>query len=152
MPTVNCHVLTVMFEDRTYSLEELCAATGIPPRTVRYWIQLGLVDRPQGAGRGAHYARAHLDQVAWVVASQRKGLSLDAIREIAQQPATREGRIAAAPARVPGTVEVRTRLVIDDGIELDIEAGRAGLSPEQVRALFKGVQALHERIRREKQR
>lgn len=139
-----------MFDDRTYTLDELCATAGVPQRTVRYYIQLGLMDRPDGAGRGAHYTRRHLDQLLWVTASQRKGLSLEMIRELAERPA--EGRAVPAPARPPGSVEVWSRLFIEDGVELNIEAGRAGLSPEQTRALFRGVLELYERVRREKKR
>lgn len=132
------------------TLEDLCKATGLPQRTVRFYIQTGLVDRPEGAGRGAFYTQRHLDQLLLVVASQRKGLSLDAIREFATQP----GAAPAAPAssRVHGSVEVWSHLLIADGVELHIEPGRAGLSPEQVRALFKQVLGLYEKTRREKRK
>lgn len=138
-----------MLEDRAYSLGELCATAGVPQRTVRYYIQLGLVDRPEGAGRGAHYLQRHLDQLLWVVASQRKGLSLETIAELATQPAK---KIAIAPSRAPGSVDVWSRLFIEEGVELHIEPGRAGLSPEQTRALFRGVMELYERIRVERKR
>ena len=32
----------------TLSFDELCAAVGLPTRKVRYYIQLGVVDRPEG--------------------------------------------------------------------------------------------------------
>ena len=38
-----------------------------------------------------------------------------------------------------GTVEVWSHLHISDGIELHIEPKRSGLSPDQVRALFREV-------------
>jgi hypothetical protein len=40
-------------------------------------------------------------------------------------------------------VEVWSHLVVADGLEVTIEPGRAGLTPEQVRAFFGGVQALY---------
>jgi DNA-binding transcriptional MerR regulator len=132
-----------------YSLEELCAAAGVPLRTARYYIQLGLVDRPEGGGRGAHYLQRHLDQLLWIVASQRKGLSLDTIGELVKQPAK---KVAPAQSRAPGSVEVWSRLFIEEGVELSIEPGRAGLSPEQTRALFRGVMELYERIKIERKR
>lgn len=138
-----------MLKAPVYSLEELCAVAGVPQRTVRYYIQLGLVDRPEGAGRGAHYVQRHLDQLLWVVASQRKGLALDTIAELGKQPAK---KIATAPSRAPGSVEVWSHLFIEDGVELSIEPGRAGLSPEQTRALFRGVMELYERIKLERKR
>lgn len=138
-----------MLNERAYTLDELCTTSGLPQRTVRYYIQLGLVDRPEGAGRGAHYLQRHLDQLLWVVASQRKGLSLETIAELAR-PSNRKTR--PAPARAPGSVEVWSRLFIDEGIELAVEPSRAGLSPEQTRALFRGVLELYERIKVEKKR
>ena len=85
-----------MLDERLYSLDDLCAAAGIPRRTVRYYIQLGLVDRPDALAEGAHYLQKHLDQLLWVVASQRKGLSLDTIAELTAQPAK---KVASAPSR-----------------------------------------------------
>ena len=32
----------------TYSFDALCTLVELPARTVRYYIQLGLVDRPDG--------------------------------------------------------------------------------------------------------
>ena len=50
-----------------------------------------------------------------------------------------------APPRV-GTVEVRSHLTLADGVELVVEAGRAGLKPEQVRQLFTQTLALYARL------
>ena len=137
-----------MKKEAQFSLEDLCKATGLPQRTVRYYIQTGLIERPEGAGRGAFYGQRHLDQLLLVVACQRKGMSLDAIREFAMTAKT--PRDAQPASRPGGSVEVWSHLLIEDGVELHIEPGRAGLSPEQVRALFKQVLGLYERISREK--
>jgi uncharacterized protein YjeT (DUF2065 family) len=44
---------------------------------------------------------------------------------------------------------VRSHLTLADGVELVVEAGRAGLTPEQVRRLFQQALALYETITRE---
>jgi DNA-binding transcriptional MerR regulator len=119
-----------------YSLDDLAARAELPARTVRYYIQLGLVDRPAGSGKGAYYTPAHLDQLLQVRKWQLAGLSLQRIGELLRQPA--EGPLPPTPRR-PGTVEVWSHLVVADGVELTVEPGRAGLSPEQVRALFRVV-------------
>ena len=49
-----------------FSLDELCALADTPRRTVRYYIQEGLVDRPEGAERGANYTHDHLRQLLTV--------------------------------------------------------------------------------------
>lgn len=134
-----------MNDENGLSLEALSQRSGLPVRTVRYYIQLGLVDRPEGAGRGAQYGRRHLEQLLLVQSLQRKGLSLEQIGEFARRESA-----DAPPAlpRSPGDVEVWSRLFVGEGVELHVEPGRAGLSPEQVRALFQGVLELSERIRR----
>jgi hypothetical protein len=49
--------------------------------------------------------------------------------------------------RRPGTVEVWSHLVVADGLELTLEPGRAGLSPEQVREFFRAVTAAYQQLK-----
>ncbi len=46
-----------------YPLAELCVLADLPPRTVRYYVQIGLVNRPQGETRAARYGSTHLEQL-----------------------------------------------------------------------------------------
>ena len=127
---------------RTYSLDELCTLVELPKRTVRYYIQLGLVDRPVGETRAAHYSSRQLEQLLTIRKWSQAGVSLERIRELldgAPPP------VAPRP-RASGTVEVWSHLVVADGIEITLEPGRAGLTTEQARAFFKGVLALHQNI------
>ncbi len=128
--------------DSRYSIDELAALAELPRRSVRYYIQEGLVDRPAGGEkRAAYYTAAHLLVIRkW----QRAGLSLDRIREILQSPAA--DQLPPPKPRGPGIVEVWSHLVVSDGLEITLEPGRAGLTPEQVRAFFRGVMALHQSI------
>jgi DNA-binding transcriptional MerR regulator len=129
----------------TYSIDELASLAELPRRTVRYYIQQGLVDRPIGEKRAAYYTTSHLEQLITIRKWQHAGLSLDRIREILLQPDT--GGLPPPRPRGSGTVEVWSHLVVSDGIELTLEPGRAGLSPEQVRHFFRGVTALYEQLR-----
>jgi hypothetical protein len=45
-----------------------------------------------------------------------------------------------------GSVEVWSHLYIDEGVELHIEPRYSGLSPEQVRAMFRAVMNQYEII------
>ena len=45
----------------TLTLDELAALVDLPKRTVRYYIQLGLVDRPEGETRAARYGPRHAE-------------------------------------------------------------------------------------------
>ena len=122
-----------------HTLNELCVLADLPVRTVRYYVQNGLVDKPQGETRAARYGARQLEQVLLIKKWTAAGVSLDRIRELLQ------GEEAPVPARVrkAGSVEVWSHLHVSDGLEVAIEPGRAQLSPEQVRAFTRGVMALY---------
>ncbi len=128
-----------------YSLNELCGLVELPRRTVRYYIQIGLVDRPDGVGRGAHYSTRHLDQLLEIRKWQQAGLSLDRIRELVGSDG-KEGITPPPRPRQRGSVEVWSHVVVNDGIEITIEPKRANLTPEDVREFAAGVIKLYEKI------
>jgi DNA-binding transcriptional MerR regulator len=130
---------------KEYSLNELCVLTDFTARTVRYYVQAGLVDRPVGETRAARYFARHLEQLLLIKKWTGAGVSLERIRELLQGA---EAPVNAR-ARQPGTVEVCSRLVVTDGIEVVIEPTRAGLSPEQVRRFVHSVIRLYEEVRLE---
>jgi DNA-binding transcriptional MerR regulator len=54
-------------ENQTYSLDELCQLADMNLRTVRYYIQQGLVPGPEGKNRGARYFQLHLERLLlWI--------------------------------------------------------------------------------------
>lgn len=126
----------------SYTLNELCVLADMSMRTARYYVQIGLVDRPEGETRAARYGPGHLEQLLLIRKWTAAGVSLDRIRELLQ------GEEAPVPPRqqVPGSLEVRSHLTVSDGVEVVIEPGRAGMSPEQLRRFVKGVMELYEEI------
>jgi DNA-binding transcriptional MerR regulator len=64
------------------TLQELVDATGIPARTLRSRIELGLIPRAHGPGPKATYPHDALDRILRVRRlRQEEGASLDAIRQ-----------------------------------------------------------------------
>ena len=127
---------------QTFSLDELCTLTDLTKRTVRYYVQIGLVSRPEGETRAAKYSSQHLEQLLLVKKWTAAGVSLDRIRELLQ------GGSAPVPerGRVPGSIEVCSHLHVADGVELVIEPTRAGLTPEQLRHFVRAVMSAYEQI------
>jgi len=126
----------------SFDLDALCSLTNISKRTVRYYVQLGLVDRPKGETRAARYGQKHLNQLLQIKKWSDAGLSLDRIADLLRgEPPPVSQRMPA-----PGSVEVRSHLMVAGGVELVIEPSRAGLSPEQVRRLIRGVMAAYEEV------
>lgn len=125
-----------------YPLADLCVLADLPPRTVRYYVQIGLVDRPEGETRAARYGAKHLDQLLLIKKWTTAGVSLDRIRELLC------GEQAPIPprSRAIGSIEVCSHLMVTDGVEVVIEPSRAGLSPEQVRNFITGVMAVYAQV------
>jgi DNA-binding transcriptional MerR regulator len=108
----------------TFAIGDLAELAGVSRRTVRYYVQEGLLPAPLGLGRGNHYGQEHLDRLLRIKALQEAGQSLDGIRR-ALYPAPAARRAASAPA--PLVAADRTlwrRLTLAPGIELHIEGGR----------------------------
>ena len=137
-----------MNTETRYFIDELAALAELPRRTVRYYMQQGLLEHPVGEKRAAYYTTRHLEQLLTIRKWQRAGLSLNRIREILG--GTTETELPPPRPRGPGTVEVWSHMVVTDGLEVTLEASRAGLSPEQVRTFIRGVTDLYEQIRQER--
>lgn len=132
-------------ENKKYTFEELCAITGVSSRTLRYYIQIGLVDKPIGQTRGAHYLSLHIEKILRIKQLTEAGISLERIREVLA------GEPMPLPERTkkPGEISVCTHLWVGEGIELQVSAESAGLSPEKLRQFLKGVMQAYEQVKKD---
>lgn len=112
-----------------YGPDELAELAGVSRRTVRYYVQRGLLPAPAGVGRGKHYDDAHLSRLKQIRAWQEAGEPLERIADrLDPQP--------VVPAR-PVAGEAWARVVLADGIELHVRHGR--LSDTQLHVLVASV-------------
>jgi DNA-binding transcriptional MerR regulator len=65
-----------------YDLAELCRAAGVTQRTVRYYIQQGLLEPPDSRGPRARYGEGHLQRLRLIRLLQRRHLPLAEIRQM----------------------------------------------------------------------
>ena len=65
----------------SFDLNELSAAAGVTPRTIRYYVQQGLLPSPGTRGPGTRYERGHLDRLQLIRRLQRQHLPLAEIRK-----------------------------------------------------------------------
>ena len=131
------------------AIDELCALVDLPRRTVRYYIQEGLVDRPAGAKRGAYYTRRHVEQLMTIRTWQRAGLSLERIRELVSGGGETSSPLPPPRARRPGDVTLRTHVTLAPGVELVIDPQEAGLGAEAVRSIVRRAASLVDQTRKE---
>lgn len=145
---------------RTFSIGSLADAAGVSRRTVRFYVQGGLLEPPVGLGRGAHYTEAHLARLMQIKSWQEQGVPLEAIRARLQERALpprgagrreqRRADAAASPApnvtpgaAVPGRAWMRQPLLAD--YELHVAGNRSALSAAQLAALARALRDIVEK-------
>ena len=116
-----------------YTVGELALLGGVSRRTVRYYVQEGLIPTPLGLGRGAHYGPDHLQQLLRVKAMQEEGLMLDEIRS---RLAGRGPKAVVMAAARPDVGRTRwTRLRLAPGVELHVSGECRLPSPGKIQEL-----------------
>jgi len=120
-------------EKREYTIQDLCELTGYTRRTIRYYIQEGLLDPPAGRGRGGFYYDSHLKRLREIRALQEKGYPLAEIQTLFRKGASPE----PAPVR-----EVWVRVPLMEGVELHVsrDAGeREGKKIDEIVRLARSI-------------
>ena len=106
---LSCHRLTVVSDRDSFKLDELAAAAKTSPRTVRYYVQRGLLPAPAFRGKDTAYTREHRVRLRAIRQLQERYLPLDAIQaELARLSGAELERLAlgegdaGAPLTAPG--------------------------------------------------
>jgi DNA-binding transcriptional MerR regulator len=116
-----------------FNINQLSELTGFSVRSIRYYVQQGLLDKPEGIKRNAFYQRHHLEQLMLIKKGQDAGYSLDRINQMIRHPET----FKPTPEKQAGTLSVKTHILLAQGVELVISPDQAGISAEQLRELAK---------------
>ncbi|MDR1046092.1 MAG: helix-turn-helix domain-containing protein [Candidatus Adiutrix sp.] len=132
-------------ENKIFKLDELAQLTGLPVRTIRYYIQLRLMDRPVGEGRAVYYTTDHLRRLLEIRQLTTAGVALERIRDIL---AGAEAPVPPRP-RAPGSLEVRSHVFLAPGVELQINPAEASWPPEKIRTLAREALTLAQKIFKE---
>lgn len=125
-----------------FTLEELSSLAGLPIRTVRFYIQKELLDRPVGQRKAAYYTSEHVRQLLEIEKWKRAGVTLEAIRDIMT---VRHGEVAIPPRpRQSGDITVWSHIWLAPGLELHLDPKELGFDSDQVRRFAADVLALVE--------
>jgi DNA-binding transcriptional MerR regulator len=87
-----------MDNGRTYTAEQLAEKANVSLRTVRYYVQEGLIDPPESRGPGAHFTNTHLSQLLRIRLLQDAGFDLKAIKEMGPDLETSMLSLGKSPA------------------------------------------------------
>ena len=144
-------------DDRTrFTARELGALCEVSERTVRYYVEEGLLPPPASRGRGANFGEEHLTRLRLIRAMQQAGNDLESIRdylaelerELPVTGATFEAALAVWTARTEeaswrekirkrlGGPELAHRYRIADGVELLVDL-RAAQPPSRMREIVR---------------
>lgn len=135
-----------------WKLDELAQRAGVSARTVRYYVQRGLVPAPEFRGPDTAYTEEHLTRLRAIRVLQARHLPLDAIEAaLAGNPPAAVARIAegevppelfgapSLPRREPEDAPARwRRYTLAPGVELHVDEAAA-----------EGARALVDALRRE---
>jgi DNA-binding transcriptional MerR regulator len=118
-----------------YAIGDLADLGGVSRRTVRYYVQEGLLPAPLGLGRGNHYGPAHLEQLLKVKAMQEAGRTLDEIKRALRGTGERASRERATGTPLALDRSVWRRITIAPGVEVHVSGGFRLPSPGKLNEL-----------------
>ena len=120
-------------------VEELADLGGVSRRTVRFYVQEGLLPPPLGVGRGRHYSPAHLKRLLEVKTLQEQGRSLAEIREAVEGEPRAKGRSVVLAPPPPRAQFVRLEIL--PGVELNVSSAYRVPSPGRLTELSEWCRA-----------
>lgn len=117
------------------NLAELSEESGVPPRTIRYYISRGLLPGPNQAGRSASYGREHVERLKAILNEQQAGATL---AEIGAQVRPR-ARLSIEPSSC-------WRFEVSNDVVVEV---RGGLSPWRMKIVRSAIAELAHRLGQE---
>jgi DNA-binding transcriptional MerR regulator len=123
-----------MTKERT--LRELAAESGVPERTIRFYISRGILDPPLRGGRGAAYGPGHLKRLKEIRDLQSQGLML---ADIARLPRLQ----AAGPAPALPQPSIWERYSVADDVVVWV---RADSSPWRTKSVLSALKEFASRV------
>ncbi|MBM4343825.1 MAG: MerR family transcriptional regulator [Deltaproteobacteria bacterium] len=147
------------------SLDDLSAATGVSPRTIRYYMLNGLLAGPTGSGPAARYPAGHAPRLRAIRSLQDDGRQLAAIRaeldtvsdddllagrwrpnlSSARASPAGQGRLFpdSSPRSEPSAIRTQwERFVLEDGVELHVRRPLSTAANRRVQELLRTADKL----------
>jgi DNA-binding transcriptional MerR regulator len=103
----------VNMEKNRMSLSELAERSGVPARTIRYYISRGLLPGPDKAGRDAGYSNEHITKLEQIRQQQQKGSHL---REISVSLSSEPVELPAAVSWLSYEIAEDVKIIVRDSL------------------------------------
>lgn len=127
-----------MSDEPRYAIGDLAELGGVSRRTVRYYVQEGLIPAPLGVGRGNHYGPGHLEQLLRVKTLQESGNTLEAIRGVLNGSQSDPAPASSPASRNAAALAPRSlwrRITLAPGVELHLSSEVGLPSPARLTEL-----------------
>ena len=128
-----------------YSIEQLEELTGFARRTIRFYIQQGLVEAPFGARKTPRYTQKHVEQLLKVRQYKEAGLNLKRIAQLLSSSGS-DSDAGQEFIDKAGSVSLISRVHVGSGITLDIDRSQCPLNDDHVRNLASEIHSLITKI------
>jgi DNA-binding transcriptional MerR regulator len=111
-------------------LLDLSEKAQVSPRTIRYYIQQGLLPAPEARGPGAHYGPEHVDRLILIRRLQKEHLPLSEIRKRIEKLSPEEvtSILGSDPEKPPGSASDYVKRVLSEGLGI--------LAPRETMAMY----------------
>lgn len=140
-------IINSMQDEPRYTIDELSALTGFSRRTIRFYVEKGLIAPPAGRGRGGYYSSAQLKTLERILEAKQEGRSLASIaRHISLSsdvPPASESSSPSISEAVPGAEpfcrqpERILRWTVAPGLHIEATEHAARNDHELLAALFR---------------
>ena len=120
-------------EAKKYTIEELCELTGFSRRTIRYYVQSGIIEAPAGRGRGGFYYDSHVDKLRQIRSFQEQGLTLQTIQSRLVEDKSSE---------ITSRQGVWVRYDVAPGVEIHINRERETTEGRRIVELIRSARAI----------
>jgi DNA-binding transcriptional MerR regulator len=111
--------------DADLDIQDLCAVADVTPRTVYFYIQQGLLQSPDGTGRGAKYGPRHVVRLRLIKRLQKEHLPLAEIRRRLDALSDKDAELLLATPRKAAASPKASAL---DYVRSVLQGGHAPLS------------------------
>ncbi|MBM3175987.1 MAG: MerR family transcriptional regulator [Chloroflexi bacterium] len=116
-----------------YTIEDIVELSGFTRRTIRYYIQEGLLEPPSGRGRGGFYYDSHLAQLRKIWSLQEQGMRLIAIKKLLKSGDVEE---------IPCAREVWAKYLIAPGIEINVRRDLEEIDGKKIARIIKVTKSI----------
>ncbi len=132
-------------EHASYGIEELARLTGLTRRTIRYYVQIGLLQAPFGQKRAAHYGAEHLERLLKIRRLTANHVPLEEIAASFKEEFELLDQCSFT-GRSVGEINVCSHVNLGAGLTLVIDPNLSHMKVEAIRELAGGIVTLVKEI------